>query len=314
MKRLTLVKTSKSIQLGHLYEHIYYARIVAHFRKNHLYQHLDYSVEGETYDNGILYIGLELYTQEAMAFAEIVFRLDVDFSKDVVSIAATQILAEKEQPLDSSGVEDVLHGLKELQSQPWQNIEDIYTLDTKAIRKTARPFYIVEGDSLPARKLIVKLTVKPKFILSNRNLLPLFREVAGLIHANLRDNLADQYGYYAPKSSTATKNELSTRMVYKVAHDNDDHIEECLDTVLKVVNEMYSHQGFSRYMTELDKASFFDRLSSESAYKDVSIIIGPAGWQDITTRQNCELLLQNMIVELRVGRQQLSSVLWSVSY
>lgn len=97
------------------------------------------------YYGGIICIDIELYTEAAITLSDNLPTLAIELNEETISIAATQILAEKEEPIGGTGYDNVRRALEDLHKQPWQNIDDIALIDTKKIRKKTDPFYIVEG-------------------------------------------------------------------------------------------------------------------------------------------------------------------------
>ena len=174
MKRLILIKPSSSIDLAHLYEHIFCMHIEELFYNNHLFQYLDYSLVGKTYHGSVVYVDLELYTENAIRLANEVSTLTLTLNKKVLFTAMVQLLAEEEEPLGSTGYDNVKRALEALHKQPWQNVDDIELVDAKEIRKKTSPFYIAEGKARPARKLTTSILLDPDFATSHRELLPLF--------------------------------------------------------------------------------------------------------------------------------------------
>jgi hypothetical protein len=254
MKRLILIKQSSAVQLGHLYEHIFWAHVDTLFYERHLFPQLDYSLNGETYYGGIVYIAIELYSEDAVALADAIPTLPIELNEETITTAATQILAEKEEPLASTGYDDVKRALEELHAQPWRNIDDIELIDAKSIRKKIGSFYIAEGKPLPARKLTAGVMLDAKFAKAYRELLPLFRQLAWLIISSLQGTLADTYGYYSFEDVYKdTKNTTGVFNIFKVGNANDIEIDisEILETCLEVVRDLKQYDVFGRYMNEL---------------------------------------------------------------
>jgi hypothetical protein len=102
MHRLILVKPSKYIQLAHLYEHMYCARVAAFLREHGLYARLDYWLTGKTYYNGAIFIVLDLYTPKAVALAKQLPGLPIHLDTAAISAASSQILAEEERPIGTA--------------------------------------------------------------------------------------------------------------------------------------------------------------------------------------------------------------------
>lgn len=316
MKQLILIKKSESIHLAHLYEHIFCTHITTLFYENHLFQHLDYSLVGKTYHGGVIYIDLELYTKAAISFADQISTLDIRLNKTTMSAAASELLAEVQAPLGGAGYNKVKQALKDLHRQPWQNIDDVALIDTKTIRRKAQPFYIVEGKSLPSRKLTVGILLDMNFARSHRELLPLFRQFAWFVTGNLQDVLANKYAYYSLIDAYKnTRQMIGLFNTFKVAHvhDTDVDLPDNLETCLKVVSDLQQHDSFNRYMTELRATSYYNHpslaVNLEKNYEDTLIFIGPKGWQQIAIAENCELLLKHMSIELKFGREKVSEVL-----
>lgn len=313
MKRLILIKQSPAIQLGHLYEHIFCAHVDTFFYERHLFAYLDYSLKGKMYYGGVIYIDVELYTNAAIALSNQLPTLAVELNEETVSIATAQILAEKEEPIGGKGYNNVKRALEDLHRQPWQNIDDVVLVDTKSIRKKAGPFYIAEGKPLPASKLTAAIFLDGQFVASHRELLPLFRQLAWLIISSLQGVLADTYGYFSQDDVYKNRDKsIEVRNSFKVAKANDSEINlsDTLATCLEVVRDMQQYNAFERFMEELRKISYFNHPTVapnlERNYEDTLTFIGAKGWQKVATKENCELLLKNMFIEVRSGRNKVS--------
>jgi len=314
MKRLTLIKQSPAIQLGHLYEHIFCAHVDTFLYEHHLFPRLDYSLDGKMYHGGIIYIDIELYTEAAIALSDNLPILTIELNEEIISIAATQILAEKEEPIGGTGYDNVKQALEDLHTHPWQNIDEVELIDTKDIRKKTGPFYIVEGRSLPARRLTTSISLDSQFASSHRELLPLFRQFAWLITSSLQGVLADTYGYFSQddvfKGHGASVGVVN---IFKVTNDSEVDLSDTLATCLEVIRDLRQYKVFERYMGEFRAISYYNHSDSapniEKNYEDTLIFIGPKGWQKIAIRENYELLLKNISIEIKFGRDKVSQTL-----
>jgi len=315
MKRLILIKQSNSVDLAHLYEHIFCMRIEKFFSEKHLFPYLDYSLVGKTY-RGVVYIDLELYTEVAITLANELSSLSITFNEETFTTAATQLLAEEEEPLASTGYENVKQALEELQKRPWQNIDDIEFIDAKKIRKKTGSFYIAEGKARPARKLTTGILLDVEFAASRRELLPLFRQFAWLLTSTLQGALPEAYGYYSLKDLYKnTKKTVGLFNIFKVGDADDIQVDlsDTLKTCLEVTRDLQQYGAFTDYMKELRKTSYYNRPNLapnlEKNYEDTLIFIGPKGWQKIATNENYELLLKHMRIEVKFGRKKVSRAL-----
>lgn len=314
MKRLILIKQSPAVQLGHLYEHIFCARVDTFLYERHLFPHLDYSLVGKTYYGGIVYIDIELYTDEAIALSDMIPKLAVGINEVVLSTAIRQMIAEKEELFASTGnYNNIEQALDSLHTQPWQNMDDTVLIDTKDIHKKRGVFYIAEGKVRSARKLTTGILLDTEFAKIYRELLPLFRQFAWLITSSLQAVLADTYGYYSLEDAYRnTKKATGVINTFKVAYADDANVElsDTLVTCLEVVHDLQQYGAFERHMEELRKVSHYNNPdlapNLEKNYEDTGIFIGPKGWQKIATNQNYKLLLKHMSIEVKFGRDKVS--------
>ena len=316
MKQLILIKQSPFIDLAHLYEHLFCARIQEFFYDKHLFERLDYNLDGKMYHGGVIYIDLELYTSAAIELADQIKPLELTIDEETLFIAAAQLLAEKGEPIGSTGYDNVRSALEDLHDQPWQNIDDVELVDTKRVRKRTGPFYMAEGKPLPARKLTTGVFLDVEFAASNRELLPLFRQFACIITVNVQNMLGSTYGYYSFEDSYKnTKDRVGMTNVFKVANANDVKVDlpDTIETFLEVVQSLRQYNAFDRYMSELRAISHYDHPdlapNPERNYEDTLMFIGSKGWEKIATQKNYELLLKHMSIEVKFGRDKISQPL-----
>lgn len=314
MKELTLVKQTENIQLGHLYEHIFCAHIDALFFKNHLFQQLDYSLNGTTYYGGVILVSLELYTEAAVSLAKQIPTLNIVFNEHSISTASSQLLAEKELPFNSSGYDPVKEALLTLHDRPWQNIDELSLLDTQTIRRKTHPYFLSKEKRLRARKLTSNIVLDSVFSNSNPELLPLFRQIAWLVTANLQHVLADTYGYFSLSDKfTNTKQKVCLVNAFNVANTHNVDLKDNLESCLSLINNMKKFNAFNRLATELNNISYFNSPSLapniDKIYEDTLMIVGAEGWKKIATVENCERILKHITIELQFGREKASKPL-----
>lgn len=307
MKQIVLIKQSNSIQLAHLYEHIFCTQVDALFYDNGLFPHLDYKLTGRAYQRGVVYISVQSYTEEAETLASRISTLETPLNQDAISTAASQLIAEKEYAFDGQGYDAVKQTLEELDVQPWQNLDTTDIIDTIKVRRKAQPFYIAEELPLAARKLTVDVSLNVDFAVAHRDLLPLFRQLTLLASMTLQNVLSDKYGYYS-KSDDYEENKQTVGIsnIFKVPNGADVDIEDNLATCQKVIGDLQHHDAFSRLTNELSEISLYYEPdcapNPENTFVNTGIIIGAEGWKRTATVENCELLLKNMSIEIKYGR------------
>ena len=320
MKRLILIKQSPAIQLAHLYEHIFCCHVETFFYQNQLFPYVDYFLAARTLDAGVIYIDLYLYTPAAIALAHRIPGLDIELNQATISIATRQLMAEKEEPLGSSGYDIVLAALAALQAQSWQNIDDVDTIDAKNMRRRAKPFYLAVGRPIRSRRLSTAVLLDPAFAAEHRELLPLFRQLAWVITASFQADLPDNYGYYS-FDDHFRHNRQTTGLfnIFKVARTYGQEVDLAanLVTCLESIADLRRLGGFGRFLAELRQTSYRDRTDYAPDpiinYQDSLIFMGSTGWWTIATSANFDLIMSHVSIELKYGRHKLSQTVDSDS-
>ena len=311
MKRLILVKQSSAIQIAHLYEHIFCMHVGDFFWEKQLVPHVDYALNGKTYHGGIIVIDISLYTAQAIAVADQIADISIEMNERTVKIALAQLIAEIEEPFESMGYQAIADYLLALDVLPWQLMDDVTSIDVKQVRRAAGPLYIVEGASIASRKLTATAILPKEFAASHRNLLPLFRQIAWVIISSWQYKIADGYGLFSFDDWYMThKNGVSVSNVFKVARTNDIDVPAVLTTCRETVDDLRRSGAFERFMNELQGVSYYERSDSAPMYEDnyesTLLFLGSKGWQEVATRENCDTVLKNMMVEISFKKDKVS--------
>lgn len=311
MKQLILVKQSNSIQLAHLYEHLFCASVDTWFYRQHMFQHLDYFLVGRTYYNGIVYIDLTLHTDSATRAANQVSALDIRLDNEAIGIAASQLIAEKEEPFSGKGIDAVRQALEELHHRPWQPLDDVGVIDPISVRRKPGVLYIAEGKSLPARKLTTSIKLDAAFAVDHRELLPLFRQFAWLVTENLQTVLADEFGFFSfDDTFKSTKKRIELTNIFKVPNGDDAALDDVVRSCKTLVQDLRRYNAFMRLTHDLTRYTHFHQSyllpHPENNLVDTGILIGTKGWKQTATEANCSLLLKHMSIEVRYGRERVT--------
>lgn len=283
------------------------------FSKQRLFPYKDYSLTGRTYYGGIVYIDLELYSDDAITHTQAMPMIALNSSTARISIAIKQMIAEKEQLFSSTGYSNIVQALQDLHAQPWQNIDELGLIDTKNIRKKRGPLYIADDSHKAARRLMTHISLDAELIRAHRELLPLFRQFAWIITASLQDTLANTYGYYSQDDKYVNSKEaVSIVNTFQVAYAEDVNVNlhQVLDTCLEVTENIRQQKVFDHFMDELKQISYYDYSdlapNIERTYENTHIFIGAKGWQELAKQENYELLLKHLSIEVKFGRNKVS--------
>jgi len=312
MKQLILLKQSGVVQLAHLYEHIFCSQLDTFLRSHNLYQHLDYSIDGKSY-SGIVYIEIDLYTNQAKKHISHIATLDIGLNEDVVLVAVNQILAEKQVSLGGADYSTINKALSKLDKQPWQSLDDLNFIDKLDIQQTSHPFYIAEGEAKPSKEMRINLVLDKEITTSHRELLPLYQQLSHLIRSNLVSDLCDEHGYYSVEDSFKLSSKEAVASNFFRVGRASVNLEDICNTIVLLVDSMKREAVFNRFAAQLQEVNYLDwqniAPNAQKIYVETGIFIGTAGWQRVATKENCELLLNHTMVEVKFETDAISKPL-----
>jgi len=308
MKRLILIKQSRSIDLAHLYEHVFCRHVDELFSNNDLFPYLDYSLVGKTYYGGIIYIDLELYSNAAILLAANISSLDIKTDEAIISVAVDQLMAEKDSIFHSQGYEKVKEALRELHDVSWQDIDTVNLIDVKIFRRVKQPFYLSHVTNKKASNFTLGIILDSDFASSYSELLPLFRQVAWFITVVLQEKLSSSCGYYSFTDEFIRNKRITGQYnTFKVAYITEVNINQNLEVCKKAIHKLFEHNAFSRFMSDLRNVSYYTDSyiapNLEKNYEDTLMVIGSLGWQSIATDKNCDSILKHMTISLKCNKE-----------
>ncbi len=312
MKTIILVKQHRTIQLGHLYEHLFLARLKEFFYENRVYKSLDLAMWGTTYEQaGVIELVCELYSKKAQKLANDIKNVHIDFEEAVITAQLQAIAAEESQRLHVSNKQDVLDELQKLDKQEWSHIEAIDFIDSKAFRRRNNPIYLTDRLAPPARKLLVEIKLDRIFLATHREMAPIFNVIARWLLLTCSDQVTIRHGLfggelYGDYSSLRVTSELLVAGYGGVRVD----IQEICSDIEHVVSAMTTRSMVARYANEFQSISYGNAPSlapdTERLLVQAGVYMGERGWKLHATKENIENLLRHMSLELTFGRQKIS--------
>lgn len=308
MKQLVLIKPTKNIQLGHLYEHLFCMSLVELFREHKLYSYLDYHFEGMTFFKGYIRIEVTLFTDVALKLEKDIVALDPEMSEDTVDGALIQILAEKYADVEYRDQTSVFNQLRELQGQPWQEIEDVTALNTSTIRRTQTGLRLKSRSETMFRILHQDLVLDTDYANKDpQTAWPLFAVVADVLAANLREAITDNFycfsyedtAVYSPSAVKETNRYITDRRQAEKLSDELSFSRELVHTMLT--------DGFVEKLSRfLLNASYeLPRLApnNTSIFERTGTLVGAKGWHEIGTEENIQQILSHTTIRYRLGKE-----------
>lgn len=308
-KTITLVKPYSEIELVHLYEHLYLNALRSFFRKHNLLSYLDYHLEATTYQRGFTHIEIVLYTPEAAALIDQLSSLEPDFSYNSVNGCLGEIVAEEKVALIGEGTisKELVNSLYELHQQPWINLDDLGSLDTLKSRRSFKALW-VSSDKVRTKTLQCELILGSSYSLANRHLWPLFWLVSDAVNNNLFNALV-KLGvshYHFDSKVTCSPKVVKRSDMYRTwivtARKLTDELEACKVEITEIL-ELGLIARLEQYMQAI---SYSERGSPKELelFEVTGILIGAAGWREIGTKENIEVLLRHTTLQLVYGREK----------
>lgn len=312
---MILVKRYYSAETADLYRNLFCVNIDELFRSNQLPRYLDYSLDSTTYARGaFVYLNLKTHTKGASKLAEKVRGLNIRLDQASIGVGIATINAETGRKLaNPNGIEDIQKELKELHATPWQDIDDIGLINAAGINTNIGALALT-NERLSLKNLTISTLLDPKFAKAHPHLLPLAHQITYLIMENAEMILLYRYGLYRsnihfanrPTQKALVSSTLST------AHPEaiDNRISDCLNAYIEEARRFRENETFERFMRQLRNASHAATPSVLPSLgrllKSTHIFIGPKGWRDIATVKNCNLVLENMSIEVKYNRRRLN--------
>ncbi len=306
MKRVVLIKTSQDIQTAHAYEHLYCRAIHTLFLKHKLFYYLDYTYQGNAYNNGLVSIRVDTYTPVGENLIANIADIDVQFDETTLGAILAQIVAEEKHYIRGN-LEQLHYKLEELHEAPWHSLENVIQLDTAQSPRSRQTIWLSE-EVAKTKTLHFNFILDADFAKNNRNLLPLFEIIANILLDNLVRSLSEQYGYYrSDNSSTYTPqaSKVSQKLsgwvrLIPCLTDEQKSCKEILAAMfdLDIIPKMCHFFANSTY----DKV--FEAPDEIDIFKKTNILVGAEGWRQIGIEENVKKVLSQTSLSIRYGKDK----------
>lgn len=315
MKTIILIKQHPTVQLGHLYEHLYLRRVNDFFYEQGLFKLLDYAVHGITYEQGgVIAVECELYSDEAARLGHKIesLRIDLGSNNRNISTALHQITAEESEKLYISNPEKVIAELKRLDRDQWQRIDDFTTLDTQTIRRKNAPIYLTNQKQARPHILRLSLHLDRDFATTRRELLPLFTFIGRTILLTACNQVVATHGAYAGGDLSAkAMPPMVTSDLFVARYTRPSlSLDEVARTAQEACTYVCRNKTYDRIVRSLSATSYSSTPQAapnlERLITETGIVIGEKGWRELTTLESIKDILNHAALEVKLGRQKIT--------
>ena len=295
--------------IAHIYEHIFVNALDNFFMSKKLFRYLDYQIDARAYFNGLVYINIDLFSEEAMALETEIPKIKVDTSESEIDGALWQILAEFRSRLWSTEGQIEKH-IQTLAKQPWVDIKDfdvtnianLYSKTTEEdieFTKTAAKYF---------KTLKCEFVLNPKWARNNQDLIPLFAILTYVLSDSIAAMLAVDF-YYFNTGSTYTYNPKT----YKEAVNLCSHIEQNpklsdeLEACKDCIDDLLAAGAIEKLVNQLQNVSCEPGTGSPDEiklYDSTGFFVGAQGWHRIATIKNALEILNNITLKITYGTEK----------
>jgi len=308
MKYFTLVKYHPCEQLAHLYEHLFVSAITEYLYNHGQYKLLDYSLNGDTYESGIVMICGECYNTEAEHLLENIANMKVSLSDKnpghmPVSQAMSQLYAEESQKLFVKDPDMIIRELELLDNKPWRNLDSVDILPKNTTNNKDLTDLIYETDQPADKKPILKLQLQ----IDNQpvGLRVLWCELARFISLSIGQKICCDFGvYYSKESVKNNDTSVIFASIFSVSpHAQKVNLKEVAATAEQALNKIITSNVLNRFSDYLSSLSYTNNPcaapDSCQIAREFGIIIGAAGWKKLATTENIAKALKATRITFR---------------
>lgn len=309
MKRLTLIKHHTNPVTAHIYEHLFCYALERYLIDKQLIFSLDYAYEARTYRSGLIYVTIDLFTEQAEAAGDFVSDVKVSFEESSVSTAIFEIMAEKQIAIDGDYTK-LVHELKQLHGSAWQDINRIGTIDMASVRRSFSSADEFEVNAAAFRTLTVSLSVdqakanRPRAVVA-----PVFDIIASVIMNNISDMLAREYGYHGVEANTPLYKASSTAMKRKFrihkrcAPSLTTEIDDCRN----LIEYFVKHGLIEKIRSYLATASYDVPLRAPDElrlYEESGLVVGAEGWKILADSELIHTIMSSIDITFSHGSKR----------
>ena len=310
MKKYILLKPSSTIQLAHLYEHLFYMHLVKLLQEKGLYLYSDYNFYGRTYYKGLIYIELEVFCESKLDFNKILQNLHLNFTEKNITICISQIVAEKQSILRGGSIKVLTDFLKKLHNEKWIKIDDYGIINSKDNRQKPYPLFIPKDSEIKLKELKIAIKLAPDIVKNNHELVPLFRQFSHIIVDNLENIICDKYGLFFIKDSFKLNESASLTATLRIGTLDFELNDSLSQITKKLIQSMLKNNVFEKFVKKLSSISNKNNVNNlidfENNHKETMFFIGSKGWKQIATMKNIDIFLNNSSIEFSLGKKKIS--------
>jgi hypothetical protein len=289
MQNVTLIKHHSSVQLAHLYEHLFLMDANELLNGRGLFKWLDFTLNGTTYEQGgIVAIEFKTYNDQAKECIADLSNLKPNFSGLRVNKALMQLHAEEYYQLKASNIEVITKELKAMDDMKWESLDELKVIDTHSMQRKQAPLHATrQADDQPITTM-VSLEVDPQVVEADPLALAIFTIASRMILLTANYKIVTKTGsyswhLYAQLSGKRVSVDVLTAARFRKYKPD---LEQTGKMVQDVFGGMHFSGAFDRLVNELHNTSYDNGALKAPDYEqllnDTGILVGSEGWKSVT--------------------------------
>ena len=296
MKRYVLVKTTKDLTVGHLYEHIFLTELSNLLRNDGWLSFLDYDISGETLQAGIIILRLDIYNENLeKKFKKIVDNIKIHFSRTIITDAISQISAEKQMSFNYQP-NKIMSYLQQLHSQDWLDLCNVKIRDRLKENTNSQVITVQE------KQFIIKqLQIQLLFPIQNSKaelLAPLFLFVGRLLADNICELGENKFKCF----NSCTWSDFTEQTMVSVVEFRqlgpDDRSDNFLQHIERLLKEVQHPKNISKMINFFHNTNWGHAqewfISPFESIQECGELLGGQDWQELITKQNSLAVIQHI--------------------
>lgn len=308
MKNTILIKRHPSVQLAHLYEHLFLIKANELMNQRGFFKWVDYTLNGTTFDRGgVISVDFKAYNNAAADSLADILQIRIDDDEPLTIRSLMQIHAEEVYELKAGSLKAIRKQLRDIDSAEWQSLDALIVLNTKDVKRASMPLHLTKNESSPPITTKVALEFHQEPAADNLLSYALFTIVARVILLTATYNTAKETGSYSYQLYTqlSGKRVVAELLTADRFRAHKPSLEGIVKQIQDTVSTMRCHDVFRRLATDLRNTSYYDNGAQAPDYEqilnDLGLLVGTEGWKTVNEERIDDVLRQ---MSIRVGRSR----------
>lgn len=310
---MLIIKQSDSIELARIYLKLYVKSMHAFMSSKNLYRYIDYSVHESVLAGGIAVLDVAFLSESAEKYEADILQLDIEHDEESVGIASLLAIAHIQREFYlPSGVPAFHDAIRKLHATPWENIDNVSTVDVKNAKINRGIVVLKHTENQENSKFWVTFAMNENAVLAYPEAILVFHELTAFTYWNMATEMEAKLAAYA--SGVTVKEDSNGRKLhlqFEIAPTNnatsilkDEKRRELLrQSFEKALHEYSDNDNLHQVIVDQYHDSTHDdpwvfNPNVGSLINNTGFVVGRDGWREIMTKERCKKVFQSISVDV----------------